>query len=163
MFSASTSTSQELGPLLGDGTHHCEIAIVERDILVDHFGHPSSRRLNVTPESLKGHTHWQHGIGKHTGPDRRILGYNVLTATSYNGNHVRITHRVLDGSSQMFIGRNVTSRGNIEHIDCSAVLFMVDGQRESISIIDEKILSYIKLDRFDLWCNFGSTFHAFLP
>ena len=85
------------------------------------------------------------------------MGSIVLTTTSDKNIPVQITHLVLDGSAQWVIGRNVTSRSNIEHIEQNALVFVADGERDSISIIDDNFLSYIALDRFTVTRNQGST------
>ena len=80
----------------------------------------------------------------------------MLTATSDKNNAVQITHLVLDGSSQWIIGRNITSRSTIEQYDQTAPVFVANGERDSIAIIDDSFLSYIALDRFTVTRNQGS-------
>ena len=156
-YSASTTSSIDHGPLLDDGAPYSAIGQIQLHLLADQIGISPNLKLGAIPQSLKGHTHWQYGTGEHASPPRRILGSIVLTATSDKGNPVSITHLVVAGSSQWVLGRNVTRRSNIEHLDTNALVFLVDGKRDQISLTDEDFLSYISLDYFTLSIINGST------
>lgn len=154
---ASTSSSNKLGALPDDCASHSAIEIAELSLLVDHFGLPYKPRLIAISKSLKGQGHWQYVTGKHASPARRKIRSIVLKATPDSGNSVPITHLVLDGPSQSVIGRNVTSQANTGHIHSNAVVFLVDGKRDSISIVDENLLRFLVLDRFSFSCKSGFT------
>lgn len=62
---------------------------------------------------------WQYGTRQHHSEGRAILGSVVLPATAPDNSLLLIRHLVLDGSSQWVVGRNVTSRSNILHMDDS--------------------------------------------
>lgn len=156
--SANTTSSDELGPLVDDGAPYSEIVLVELNLFVDHL--PSNPILETIPESLKEHTHCQYGTGRHASPARRILESIVLTAESDNRNPVRITHLLLDGSSQWVIGRNVTRKANIEHINRNALVFMIGDHRDYISLVYHNFLSYITMDRFHSSGNVESTLYC---
>lgn len=155
--SASLPTTGQLGPLVDDGAPYAAIGQVELNLLTEHAGIQTNCKLDKIPKSLKGHTHWQYGTGKHASPARRILGSTVLTATSDSGNSINITHLVLEGSSQWVIGRNVTRKANIEHLERNALAFVVDGNIDYISMVDHYFLSYIPLDCFIASRNSEST------
>lgn len=71
---------------------------VELSLLADHIGLSPNPKIDAILQALGNRTHWQYGTGERANPARRILGWIVLTATSDQGNPVRITHFVLDGS-----------------------------------------------------------------
>ena len=147
-YSVSTSSSIERGPLLDDGAPYSAIGQIQLNLLANQIGMSPDLTLGAIPQALNGHTHWQYGTGEHASPPRRILGSIVLTATSDTGNPVSITHLVVSGSSQWVIGRNVTSRSNIEHLETNSLVFLADGKRDRFSLTDEGFLSYISLDYF---------------
>ena len=145
---ANTELSYELGPLLDDGAPFSAIEQVELSLPADHIGLSPNPKIDAIPQALGSHAHWQYGTGEPASPARRILGSIVLTATSDHGTPVRITHLVLEGSSQWVIGRNVTRKANIEHIGRNALVFYGDGECEYISIINYNFLSYLSIDSF---------------
>lgn len=155
--SASTGTMPQPEPLLDDGAPYSAIGLVELDPLTDHIGLSPKPQLGGILPALEGHTHWQHGTGEHASPARRILGSVVLSAKSDQGNPVRITHLVLDGSWQWIVDRNVTRKANIEHIGRNVQVFPVSDEREHISIVNNNFLSYVSLDRLTISCNHSST------
>lgn len=69
--------------------------------------------LQPIPRSLKGHKHWQYGPGAHENDVRRIMSSIVITLNVDSGHDVKITHLVLEGSSQWVIGRNVTRNAKL--------------------------------------------------
>lgn len=146
--SASLPITGLLGPLVDDGAPYSAIGQVELNLLTEHAGLQTDHKLDKIPKALKGHTHWQYGTGKHASPARRILGSTVLTAISDSSNSINITHLVLEGSSQWVIGRNVTRKANIEHLERNALAVVADGITDYVSMIDHEFLSYIPLDCF---------------
>lgn len=68
-----------------------------------------------------------------------------------------VTHLVLDVAPQWVIERNVTGKSNIEHIGTIALVFVVDGHRDQISIVNTEFLSYVLLDCFTSHCQNCST------
>lgn len=72
----------------------------------------------------------------------------MLNAITDDGNTLRINHLVLDGASQWVIGRNVTSRANIENVGRRALVFPLEGKEDLISLVDHRFLSFIELSRF---------------
>ena len=145
---AKTTFSDKLGPLLNDGAPYSAIGQVELIFLADHIGISPNPTIDAVPQALGSHKHWQYGTGEHASPARRILGSIVLTVTSDQGTPFQITHLVLDGSTKWFIGRNVTRKANIEQIGRNALVFLVDGEREHIFIVNDNFLRYPYLDRF---------------
>ena len=88
------------------------------------------------------------GAGEHASPAREILGSFVLSAQSDSGRTICITHLVLQGSSQWVLGRNITRKADIEHIDRNALTFKAHGEHDCITLTNSEFLSYIMLSRF---------------
>ena len=145
---ASTYTKPELGPLVDDGAPYSAIGLVELNLLKEHHRSGSPKKLDPIPSSLSGHSHWQYGTGEHSSPARKILGSTVTSAQSESGRTVRITHLVLEGSSQWVIGRNVTRNANLQHIERNAIQFYADGEADYIPLTNRGFLSFIKLSAF---------------
>ena len=61
---------------------------------------------------------------------------------------MRITHLVLEGSSQWVIGRNVTQNANMQHIDRNAIQFYADREADYIPLTNHGFPSFIKLSAF---------------
>ena len=146
--SALSLTSNMIGPLVDDGAPYSAIGLVKLKDLAKKLGLSSNWKMAQIPSVLEGHSHWQYGTGDHASPTRRIMGSIILTATSDTGRPVDITHLVLEGSSQWVIGRNVTRKANIEHINRNAIAFMVNDQLDYISITNSGFLSYVQIDMF---------------
>ena len=107
--------------------------------------------------ALNGHTHCQYGICDYASPARRILRSIVITATFDRSRPLCTTYVVIYGSSQWVIGRNVTRNANIEHIGKNALVFLADGQRDQIFIVNDDFLSFISMDCSTSQCKNGST------
>ena len=85
-----------------------------------------------------------------------MLGSIVLTSILDSERPVFITLVVLDGSSQWEIGQNVTRKSNIERIEENDVVFVANGESDSISMVEDDFLSYLPLDRFTISRTHGS-------
>ncbi len=162
--STTVNVPSETGPLVDDGAPYSAIGMTELLSLSNKLDINIPIKLESIPSSLNGHTHWQYGTGAHSSSVRRILGSIVLTACSDTGRDVKITHLVLEGSSQWVIGRNVTRNANLEHLGRNAISFFVENVPESISLIDHEFLSYIPMSTFlksidvtTLTCHNGNT------
>ena len=140
--------ANNLGPLLDDGAPYSAIGFVELQLLRQHIGLTTEPNINPIPSSLQGHTHWQYGTGRHSSAARRILGSIVLNALTDTGTTVNIRHLVLDGSSQWVIGRNVTSKANIRHLQNDAIQFPVGDSMDEISLIKVGFLCHMPLSTF---------------
>lgn len=141
---------QSNGPLLDDSAPYSAIGEVELRILLHDLGLSFPKRFDLIPQSLSGYSFFQYGTGSHSSSSRKILGSVVLTAYSDKNRVVYITHIVLSGSSQWIVGRNVTGKADIMHIDRDALVFCTDESREkdSITLINDGFPSYIPIDRF---------------
>lgn len=104
--------------------------------------------MDAIPDCLEGCTHWQYGVGLHSSDPRKILGSVLIPAYTDIGREIHMRHVVLDGSSQWFIGRNVTRKADLQHISRHAIRFVVRGKEEYITLIEHERLSYISLDSF---------------
>lgn len=135
-------------PLVDDGAPYSAIGNVKLRLLLGHLGKEGGFVIEPIPSSLHGHTHWQYGVGEHASAPRAILGSVKVPAVSENGRSVLIRHLVLDGSSQWVIGKNVTGRSNILHIDYNALQFMADGVIDHFSMTTIGLLSYLPMSVF---------------
>lgn len=146
--SSATPSPRRKGPLLDDGAPYSAIGIVELRLLSG-LKHIDARHLEPKPPSIAHFDWWQYGQGDHASTRRRILGSFNITAMSDSANLIRIRHLIVDGSSQWVIGRNVTRESDILHYDGSRVLFPpVNGDRDSMLLIDDGLHSYLDLSRF---------------
>lgn len=147
-FDGSTESPMHFGPLLDSGASYSAIGMVELTMIADHSGLQTDPALDPISAALSGYTSWQYGTGSHASQPRDILWSIVLTANTDNCNQVRIRHLVLDGSSQWVVGRNVTSKANIENIGRNALVFAANGKEDFISIVNHNFLDFIKLECF---------------
>lgn len=81
---------------------------------------------------LQEHNTWQNGTGDYASPKRKILGSFILAATLETGSLVRITHVVLRDSLQWAIGRNVTRKAVVGHVDQNVLVFPATVSRTRI-------------------------------
>lgn len=113
----SSRTSEKLiGPTVDNGAPYSaigyfELCLLASDIIPDWDG-----TLDAPPSSFVNKRKWQYGVGMHSSESRHILGAITLTA-KFDCATIKICHLVSGGSSQLVIGRNVTSRGNILHMN----------------------------------------------
>lgn len=151
-------SNKPCGPLLDDGAPYSALGEVELRILLDELGLTFPRQIDPIPRSLQGFSYFQYGTGSHASQSRKILGSVVLTAYSDSNRPIDITHIVLRGSSQWIVGRNVTRKADIQHINGNALVFCVGelDERDSIKLFNDKFLSYIPMDRFSQTKNFSS-------
>lgn len=76
-------------------------------------------KLNNVPDKFAAYSKWQHGSGENLRRTRSLLGSVVLILIIPYGSSVEIRHFVLDGSSQLVIGKNVASHGRTNLINAS--------------------------------------------
>lgn len=145
---SSTCTKEELGTLVDNGAPYSAIGIFELSALKKQVKYGLPTRPDPISSSLKVHYHWQYGTGEHSSPARKILESTVFCAKSESGRTVRITHLVLEGSSQRVIGRKVTRNANLQHIERSAIEFYANGEADYIPMTNHEVLSFIKLSAF---------------
>lgn len=136
------------GPFLDSGDPYSAISMVELNMIADHFGLQTNPALDPITAALSGCTSWQYETGNHASQPRNILESIMLTSNTDNGSQARIRHSVLVGSSQCVVGRNVTSKADIENIGRNALVSAANGKEDLISIKNHSFLSFIKLDRF---------------
>lgn len=92
--------------------------------------------------------YWQYGIADHHST-RSILGSVVLLAFKSDGTQMLIRHLVLDGSSQLVVCRNVTSRTDIPQIDgCCLRTEGATGSPVSLPLLDRNHHLYFPLSLF---------------
>lgn len=72
----------------------------------------------------------------------------MIIANSDKGYPVHITHLVLEGFSQWVIGRNITQKANLQHLGNNEIMFYVNGEPDSLTLLDHEFLSHMKLSSF---------------
>lgn len=75
------------------------------------------------------------------------IGSVVLYLVTDSSSLIAVRHIVIEGSSQWILGRNITRRCNIIHLD-RHVLQLPCSKSEYISLIDFNRHSHVSLDRF---------------
>lgn len=108
--------------------------------------------LKILPieKSLNGHPRWEYIIGDHFSPSRNILGSLIIAFKSDKSFLEAITHLVLEVSSERVICRSLTGKANLEHVDKNAISILGKNQKDYISLVNDKFLSYVPFERF---CN----------
>ena len=99
------------------------------------------------PTAISHFRYWQFGSGQHASPAKPIRGSTMLRFRSDAGNEIEIRHIVIDGSSPWVIGRNVTRKCDIVHINGNYIRFPPsDGVSDTLSMSDYNLHSYIPLE-----------------
>lgn len=97
-----------VGPQVDNAAPYSGLGLTElrvmRSAILPHW----DGNLAPLPLSIQPTPFWQYGSGNHASAPRKIIASVTLSAVSDEGNPVEIRHLVIDGSSQWFIGRNVT-------------------------------------------------------
>lgn len=107
-----------------------------------------NRKIQAIPESVKVHTRWQYGMKKHASPSRKIIGRVFISAISDIKHPIAIPQLILERSSQWLIGRNVTRRASLEHINRNSISFTVKDGEHYIKITSDMFLSYVTFETF---------------
>lgn len=90
----------------------------------------------------------KYGSGSHSSLNRKIIGSVVLPLRSELGFPVKITHIVLEGSSQWVIGRKIIEHCKIDHFETNYLSFESGDSVDSITFIEHEFLSYISIDSY---------------
>lgn len=135
-----------VGPLLDDGAPYSGMGLAEFKLIQPFVVPDWNGSLDPLPEIIQDRPWWQYGQGRHASAAKRILGAVMITVTSDLGNPVQINHLIIDGSSQWIVGRNVTRRCKIDHMEDNKMelpKFNKTDPTDSISLVDYDLHSYI--------------------
>ena len=135
-----------IGPLLDDGAPYSGMGLSEFKILQEILLPTWNGEFDPVPADLG--THWQYGNGEHSSESRKILGSVFLNVRTDKGNNTSIRHLIIYGSSQWVVGRNVTRKCDIEHIDQNRVV--LPDQSDWISLVDHEMHSYVPYSKFSV-------------
>ncbi len=144
----NTTNKDLIGPLVDDGAPYSAIGVIELLLMSDDISDINDIKMDPIPSCLEGYSHFQYGTGNHSSKARKIIGSVILTVKSDNSNYINIRHIVIEGSSQWVVGRNVTRRSNLNHIEQNAIAFIVGNSQDTITMIDHEFLSYIPISKF---------------
>lgn len=149
LLTACTTTSpRHNGPLLDDGAPYSAIGVVEVGLLFV-LTNIDVSRLEPKTKAVSNFGWWQYGQGEHASTRGRILSSVNFTTLSDRRNQFQILHLFVQRSGQWVIGRNVTGKSDNLHYDGSRVLLPpVDYVRDSLSLIDDGLHSFMDLTRF---------------
>lgn len=90
--------------------------------------------------------YWQYGRGEHSSERRKIIGSLLFSASTDSGSVVNNRHLIIYGSSKWIVGRNVTKKYNINHIDKNVLQLPNEKSMapfDNIILIDDDLHSYI--------------------
>ncbi len=105
------------GTLLDDGAPYSGIRNQELKLLSPFLRTNWTVALKPLPESLCGYSFWKYGTVNHATSSKCMLGSIFIVACLYDGSIINIRHVIIDSSSQWVVGRNVTSKCDIVHLN----------------------------------------------
>lgn len=106
------TTDESIGPMVDNGAPYSAIGCLELCLLGDENIPDWDGTLDALPPAFVNKRKWQYGVEMHTSESRQILGSKTLTA-KLDCATINIRHLVFERSSQLVIGRNVTSKGSL--------------------------------------------------
>ena len=111
-------------PLVGEGAPYSGLGVQEllriaEDIMIGWKGN-----LDPLSEGVRHGPYWQYGNDNHYSTRRRIIGPIVVSMVSDMNERFDVTHVVIERSSQWVIGRNVTRKTDIIHLNGNYIHFM---------------------------------------
>ena len=151
LSTAENYLSNLIGPLLDDGAPYSGMGFDDFKTIQPYVLPSWSGKLDPIPPKIASRPFWQYGTGAHSSETRSIIGSVLLSVCSDQGAEVQIRHLIISGSSQWFIGRNITSHCDIVHTDGNILrLPNRDDNVEffSISLIDSDMHTYIPHEIF---------------
>lgn len=102
--------------------------------------------MEKLPE-LQDCIYWKLGIGDHSNPCRQILGSVILHILTDRNKRITVRHIVIDGSSHLVLGRNITRLCNIVHL-WNRGLQIPLGDAAFLWMFDYDQNSHVASDRF---------------
>lgn len=99
------------------------------------------------PTAFTGLQYCQYGNALHASERRRILESILLYITTDYRPIISVCHVVVEGSSQLVLGRNLTHNFDISHINKNAAIIPTS-LHKSINMVDYNIHSSLPLSRF---------------
>lgn len=89
--------------------------------------------------------HRQFGAGKPASDPKEILGSTMLQVKMDNGRISYIRNIMIDVGGHWIIGRNVTAKTDIIHIERNEMHIVQDGFEDFISMVNKESFSFIPL------------------
>ena len=134
-------------PCVDDGAPYSGLGEVEADKLFANSGMNWRDCLEPIPAHISNRPFWQYGAGEHSSLAKPIIGSIMLQMLTDNNNVIEIRHLIIQGSSQWVIGRNLTSKTNIVHIDGDYIL-LPNGDHLSMIQGKDSLHSFLPSSKF---------------
>lgn len=136
-----------IGPTVDDGASYSSIGITELNQIRNDLIHIITS-IDPKPPGWSRFEYLRFGGGAHASPSRKILGSVPIFVRTNSGSLASIRHLVIEGSSLWLIGRNVTRRCDILHIDCNRIRLSRTPNEDYIDMKDHNQHSHIDFSRF---------------
>ena len=102
--------------------------------------------ISPLPDSIAHYRYWQFGSGTHASEAKPIRGSVLLNFISDSGSTITIRHVVISGSSPWVLGRNITRKCDLVHLDGNFIRFPpTDGLCNTLSMINIDEHSYVTI------------------
>ena len=138
------------GSLVDDSGPYSGIGLNELKVLRTKLNKTWNGILDPVPDCVSDRPYWQYGTGAHSSERKQIIGSVVISINSNHGNKVDIRHVVIEGSSTWIIGRSVTNKCIINHINGNKVELPIKkhNKNDFLQMIEYDMHSYIQLEIF---------------
>lgn len=136
-----------VGPTVDDGASYSSIGITELNQIRNQLIHKITS-IDPKPPGWSRFEYLRFGGGAHSSPSRKILGSVPIFVRTNSGALASIRHLVIEGSSLWLIGRNVTRRCDILHINANKIRLSRSPNEDYIDMKDHNQHSHIDFSRF---------------
>lgn len=136
-----------VGPTVDDGASYSSIGLTELNQIRNELIHMITS-IGPKPPGWSRFEYLRFGGGAHASPSRKILGSVPIFVQTNSGALASIRHLVIEGSSLWLIGRNVTRRCDILHINTNRIRLSRSPNEDYIDMKDHNQHSHIDFSRF---------------
>ena len=136
--------------MVDDGAPYSAIGTNELRMVYGSQANSVDSLIETLPGSISKYRFWQFGYGQHASPAKPIKGSIMLRFKSDTKSTISIRDIAVDGSRPWVIGRNVTRKCDIVHINGNHIRFPPEnGLSDTTTMIDFDQHSYIPLSSVD--------------